>query len=175
MSTWSYTIMGTSKAFFYDASFFEFIYSFLNRNKRTKEPFPEELFVSLINEKYDELVSILFQQKSRLAYQVFGVFLMKNGAKMTDAVKKLILKHSRWDDEENQLLNPMDKSERLFYLTDFCKKIENYVEGVKTTVPYELPEDIVQKLRRQGIIKTDYPFVLAPERTPIDYKIRNST
>ena len=171
MSTWSYTIMGTSKAFYYDAQLFFFIHSFLNRNKRTKDPFPEELFVSLINEKCDELLKLVVEQNSRLAYQVFGVFLMESGAKMTDEVKELILKHSRWEDEEDQLLDPQDKSERLFYLSDFRKRIEEYIEGVKTTVPREFPDDVVQKFRKQGVIKTDYPFIMPPERFPIDHTI----
>jgi len=56
-------------------------------------------------------------------------------------------------------------------LSDFREKIKNYVEGVKTTVPRESSDDVVQKLRKQGVIKTNYPFIIPPERTPIDYTI----
>ena len=174
MATWSYTIMGCSKAFFYDATFFDYIYPFLTEGKGRNEPFPEKQFVSIIKQKYDKLLDLVIKQKSRLAYQVFGVFLMRNGAKMTDDVRKLILKHSRWEDEEYQLIDSEDRLERLYYLSDFRERVIKYVEGVKTQVPHETSEEVVQKLRKRGDITTNYPFIIPPERTPIDYKIINS-
>jgi len=170
--------MGSTEATTYDFLFLKFIQSFLTEKTRKSYNFnrriciPNSIIKSFIQKKYDELVTLVSEQKSRLAFQVFGVFLMRHGAKMTDNVKELILKHSHWEDEKEQLLESKDRNERMFYLSDFSGKIKNYFEGVKTTVPFESPDDIVQKLRKQGVIKTNYPFIAAPERAPIDYVIK---
>ena len=43
---------------------------------------------------------------------------------------------------------------------------------MKTTITWETGNQVVEKLRDQGIIATNYPFIVAPEKVSIDYKIR---
>jgi len=173
MAAWSYTIMGSTEADIYYFRIFSFIQSKLSKEDRKHSRIPDSIINVYVETNYDDLVKLIFDQKSRLAYQVFGVFLMKHGAKMTDKVKEFILNNSRWEDEKDQLLEPKNNTKRLHYLNDFREKIENYVEGVKTTVPFESPDDVVQQLRKQGIITTNYPFIVAPERAPIDHLIKD--
>jgi len=52
------------------------------------------------------------------------------------------------------------------------KKLKKYKDGVKTTITWETGNQVVEKLRDQGIIATNYPFIVAPEKVSIDYKIR---
>jgi len=112
--------MGSTEASLYDYHYFNFIYSHIPEERRGFHRLPanivSKMIKNLIEQFYDELLKLVISEKSRLAFQVFGVFLMRHGAKMTNEVKEFILKHSRWEDEEDQLLNPQDKSERFFYL-----------------------------------------------------------
>jgi len=125
----------------------------------------------LIEDLYEDLVKTVIENKSRLAYQVLGVFLMEFGAKMTAAVRELILMHSRWEDEEEQLFDEKDRAERFYHLSKFREKVSNYKNNVKTTVFYESPASIVVELRRQNIITSDYPLIAPPQKTPINYNI----
>lgn len=173
MRTWSYTIMGCSMASTYWFQFSELVDSYLTEDERkTFRYVPEERWRNLINERYEELVDIAISRRSMLAYQVLGVFLMKFGAKMTNCLKELILVYSRWEDEENQLFNEKDRAERFFYLSEFRKKIESYKEGVETIISWETQNQVVEKMRRQGLIDTNYPLIIAPDRTSIKYNIK---
>lgn len=95
MRTWFYTIMGCSEASTYWFCYSDYIWSNLTDNEiKTFKSIPEERIGSLIEAHYDTLVKLAIEKKSRLAYQVLGVFLMDFGAKMTNAVRELILIHS---------------------------------------------------------------------------------
>ena len=172
MSTWSYTIMGNSKAATYWMSFSEHVWSYLTDEEIEKlKSIPDERIRSIIEEHYKGLVKIAIDHKSRLAYQVLGVFLMDFGAKMGYALKELILIHSRWEDERDQLFNEKDRAERFYYLSEFREVIKIYKEGKKTIVFNETPNRVVEKARRNGLIATNYPFIIPPNRTPINFKI----
>ncbi|MFW9881569.1 MAG: hypothetical protein ACFFG0_51545 [Candidatus Thorarchaeota archaeon] len=180
MRTWSYTIMGSSQANNYWAEFSEHIFSFIPIEEimelnRRSENLSNERLSSIINDHYEVLVSLAIRKKSRLAYQVLGVYLMDNGAKMTNALKELILINSRWDDEKDQLFNEKDKAERFYYLSEFREAIKNYKEGVKTMITWESNNQVVERLQEQGVIDDNYPFILAPDRTPIKYDIKGET
>lgn len=174
MRTWSYTIMGSSIASTYWFQFSGLIDSSLTEvEKETLYDIPKERWAFLIYERYEDLVRLAINQRSRLAYQVLGVFLMKFGVKMTNALKELILIHSRWEDEKAQLLDENDRAERFFYLSEFRKKIESYKEGVETVVTWETQNQVVEKFRKKGFIDTKYPLLVAPNKASIDYQIKN--
>ena len=125
MSTWSYTIMGNSEAYTYWGKFSEFIWSFININEiKSSRNISDERLNSIIEEQYEHLVRLAIEQKSRLAFQVLGVFLMDHGAKMTNALKELILLHSHWEEEKDQLFSEKDRAERFYYLSEFHKKVK---------------------------------------------------
>ena len=171
MGTWSYTIMGNSEAWVYWSRLYELIQSSLSDEEDRLEHISDDRVRHLIEERYEDLIRFIIEQKSRLAYQVFGVFLMKYGAKMINDIRELILKYSSWEDEKDQLIDEDDKSERFFYLTDFHNKINQYKEGVKTPVYYEASASVIVKLRRKGVITTKYPFITPPQKVPIDYSL----
>ncbi len=173
MRTWSYTIMGCSMASTYWFQFSELVDSSLNEVERKEFRYiPEKRWRTLINERYEDLVDIAISHRSMLAYQVLGVFLMKFGARMTNCLKELILIHSRWEYEENQLFNEKDRAERFYYLSEFRTKIESYQEGVETIITWETQNQVVEKMRNQGLIDTNYPLIVAPNKTSIDYIIK---
>ncbi|MBA7674397.1 hypothetical protein ES703_82611 [subsurface metagenome] len=172
MRTWSYTIMGSSEASTYWFRFSQLIDSFLTEGEKKELRYvPKDKWKFLIEERYEDIVKLAIRQKSRLAYQVLGVFLMKFGVKMTNALKELILIHSRWENEKDQLFDERDRAERFYYLCEFREKIESYVEGVETTISWETQNQVVEKLRNQGLIDTNYPLFIAPNRTSINYHI----
>lgn len=172
MRTWSYTIMGSSEASTYWFQFSELIDSSLTEDEgKILRDIPDERWNSLIEQRYANLVGIAIRQKSRLAYQVLDVFLMRFGAKMSNALKELILINSQWEDEKSQLFDEADRAERFYYLSEFCKAIINYKEGIKTKITWETQNQVVEKLRNQGLIDTEYPLILAPDRPSIDYHI----
>ncbi len=173
MRTWSYTIMGCSMASTYWFQFSELVDSSLTEDeKKTFRCIPEKRWRSLINERYEDLVDLAISHRSMLAYHVLGVFLMKFGANMTNCLKELILIHSRWEDEKNQLFNDKDRAERFYYLSEFRRKIELYKEGIETTISWETQNQVVEKMRRQGLIDTNYPLLVAPNKTSINYNIK---
>ena len=70
------------------------------------------------------------------------------------------------------MFNEKDRAERFFYLSEFRKKIESYKEGVETIISWETQNQVVEKMRRQGLIDTNYPLIIAPDRTSIKYNIK---
>ena len=168
MRTWSYTIMGCSQAFYYWSYFFDI----LEDEEEVLEKFPDSKVKDLIEEKYERLVSFAIELKSRLAFQVLGVLLMNYGAKLTNALRKLILIYSRWEDEKDQLFDEKDRLERFYYLSEFRKTIKSYKGGIPTKIPWEWPSQIIEKLREQGEIETNYPFIISPDRTPISHSLK---
>lgn len=57
---------------------------------------------------------------------------MDDGVKMTNDVKKLILKHSRWKDEHHKLKDKEKRVKRRRQLFEFRAKILDYKEGTIT-------------------------------------------
>lgn len=139
MYTWSYTIMGNEKAWEFWDRFFDLCHDHLTDEEVYKYPenLPNEILCILVERCYKELIGLAFLQKSRLSFQVLGYFLMSYGAKMTEDVKKLILKNSQWKDDRTFLKDKKDRLERKKYLFDFRKKILNYKSGTKVKIPVE--------------------------------------
>ncbi|MHA1985981.1 MAG: hypothetical protein ACW98D_05010 [Promethearchaeota archaeon] len=161
--TWSYTIMGNKRAVRLDGKFFDIILGYLTDEESNFYPgkLPDLLIRELIRRSYEGLVIFAKSQDSRLAYQVLGVFLMRNGATMTDEVRDLILNHSKWEEEEDQLINKKDREERKMFLLDYRERVKKYKDGVNTEVPIEILNEVMDK-HEKGLFF---------ERDPIDYKI----
>ena len=165
--------MGNSEAYRYWGKYSEFIWSFVDISEiATSNYVSDERLQYIVRERYEDLVGLAIKQRSRLAYQVLGVFLMDHGAKMTNALKELILVHSCWEHEKTQLLDEKERSERFYYLSEFREKIESHKEGVKTEVTWETQNQVVEKLREEGVIIDNYPFVIAPGKVSIDHTIK---
>jgi hypothetical protein len=90
----------------------------------------------LIERCYKELVSKAKEIGSRYAFQALGIFLMENGAKMTDEIRRLILENSRWRDERNKNLSRQEKIKRRKDLINFQAKILEYKEGNMVFISY---------------------------------------
>lgn len=146
--TWSYTILGNSKGTQIYGTFFDIIINLLK---------PEELenlngilsstqALKKYIEKYIEtLISYVFKTESRMGFQALGVFLMKYGANMTDKIKKLILKYSKWKDECKQLTDKKDREERKKYLLEFRGKVLKYNSNKIVYISDESVEDVIQR------------------------------
>ncbi|MEE9377647.1 MAG: hypothetical protein V3V33_06385 [Candidatus Lokiarchaeia archaeon] len=173
MGTWSYTIMGNTEAWIFWSHLYELVLSSLSSIEKDRHVSDDRIKQS-IEDLYEDLVKTVIESKSRLAYQVFGVFLMEFGATMTAAVRELILIHSRWENEEEQLFDEKDKAERFYHLSNFREIISNYRNNVKTSVFYESPASIVVELRKRNVITSDYPFIAPPQRTPISYSFKSN-
>ena len=68
---------------------------------------------------------------------------------MTEDVKKVILKNSRWNDDRRQLKIKKDKTERKKYLLDFREKILTYKSGKKVKIPIESVTDVADRILKQ--------------------------
>lgn len=148
VETWSYCIMGNTKAERLRYEFIELENEYLTseEDKLYPDEIPYSMHKILIERAYDKLVAHAYSKKSRLAFMVLGVFLMLNQGKMTEDLKQVILKYSDWKYEKDQLKNKTDRSNRKKYLADFRKKIKNYDETERLVVPY------VSRTRREGFI-----------------------
>jgi hypothetical protein len=164
VDTWSYTIMGNKRAEIFWWEFFQILLEHLTDEERAKHPvgLPRSLIKGLINSNYEELVQYTNRQNSRLTFQVLGVLLMEYGAKMTEGVRMLILKHSDWNYERAQLINAQDISDRRNFLFDYREKVKNYHGGFKVDVPIELLTDIMENNGENTII----------DRQSIDFQIK---
>jgi len=165
--------MGSDEASKYWVTYSDFLFSFLTVEEMQSVSTSSGRLRIIIETHYEDLVIITIDQKSRLAFQVLGVYLMDHGAKMSSALRELILIYSSWENERDQLFDERDKAERYHYLSEFREKIRNYKEGIKTTVSWETNNQIVHKLQEEGVINSDYPFIMAPERRAIDYNIKD--
>lgn len=145
---WSYTIMGSEKAWELWDSFYDIILAHATRQENLKFPnsFPKILYCEIINTRcFDELVEFTFKHGSRLAFQVFGWVILNNGVKMPEDIRELILAHSKWEDERDQIDNEKDRTERKRWLLDFQERVKNYVEGIPVRVPHETRRDVYRK------------------------------
>jgi len=160
---WSYTITGNWRALDY----YEDLFYFCSRSNTSEEDnlikengylIPKEIWISLIDRCYDKLINFVKDQKSRLAYLVLGMFLMRHDGKMTKEIRKKILHYSNWEFEKHQFKSNEEKRIRMKYLLEFQEKVRKYVEGVNTRIT----EEPLNKL-----LKDHGPFDL----TPIKYHI----
>lgn len=101
-----------------------------------------QLVRSQIDRCYEELFHFVREQRSRLAYMVFGVFLMEDGGKMTNELKEDILKYSDWAYEKHQFKNLEEEELRKKHLIEFREKIKRYIPGVPTLVSEKSPSDV---------------------------------
>ncbi|KKM72423.1 hypothetical protein LCGC14_1420690 [marine sediment metagenome] len=120
--------------------------------KNTTDVYPSEFFNQLVKRSYGKLLKFVFNHNNpRLAFQVLGVFILDYGLKMPDDIRRLILSHSDWESERDQLKNEQDRAEREKWLLDFKERIENYVEGISVNIPHETPRD-TEYIDRRPII-----------------------
>ncbi|KKN56234.1 hypothetical protein LCGC14_0574410 [marine sediment metagenome] len=155
--TWSYTIMGNRRAGWLWSRLFDIMFRTLKDEEIDQYPhkLPDGLIKEAIERNYKRLVCFTNSQISRLAYQVLEVFLMKYGARMTEDVRKRILEFSSWEDEEEQLIYKREWEERKLYLFDFREKVKKYKEGVKTTVPIESINDVMDRYKDNFFFERD--------------------
>lgn len=147
---WSYTILSNNIARRTHGALHDILLaSFtLDEINKLSETFSDETRIrKYIKKCYDTLVSYAFKTESRVGFQALGVFLMEYGSKMTNDLKKLILKYSKWKDERKQLKNKKDRIERKKYLFDFNEKILKYKPGNKVKVPDKIMVHIKEKKR----------------------------
>ena len=150
--TWSYTILGNDRADELWDNLFDITYDhatpeeFRKYHKKRTDTYPHEFYERLVKRAYDDLIKFVFQHKNpRLAFQVLGVFILGYGAKMPEDIRKLILAHSKWEDELDQIDNEEGKVQRKKYLLDFQERVRNYVEGTPVRVPHETWRDVYKK------------------------------
>ena len=167
IQTWSYSIEGNDEA---SALSFDFTYiknSYLTPEENKKHPrhIPDSMHEILIEKSYDQLVAHAYEKKSRLAFMVLGCDLMLFASRMTEELKRTILKYSDWEYEKHQFKNSKDRKERKKFLDDFRNKIKNY-DGTKVVrVPFYTVNRVIDEKRE----KEDTTPIW---RKNIDYSIR---
>ena len=108
--------------------------------KEERMIFHKKFYGRFINRCYNELFQYVNKFNSRFAFHALGVIILKYGAKMTDDLKNLILKKSRWRDERHEFKERKALIERKKYLLEFRVKLLEYKEGEITKIPW-VPED----------------------------------
>ena len=173
MRLWSYTIMGNEETWKYDDIYSGICVDYQKDGEyKWLDKLPRGLsWRILVDRAFDEIVDFVIKERSRMAYQALGVFLMSCGAKIPKRLRNLILAQSLWEQEKDQLFNVCDRRERYFYLSHFRYTLNNYKEGVCTYIFKDTPDDIGQDLRNRGFEPIDYPFLGLPNRPPIRSKI----
>ena len=169
IETWSYSIKGNNEASKLNSDFIDIMIDHLTPEEDKKFPrnIPESLDTILIERAYDQLVAHAYVKKSRLAFMVLGCFLMLHKNKMTEDLKKTILKYSDWKYEKDQLKDEKDRKERKKFLDDFREKIKNY-DGTKVVkVPFYSVTRVINEKREKGDTTPIW-------RLNIDYSIKTS-
>ncbi len=158
---WSYSIMGSWRAKHFRVDLFSICWE-AETTEEEKQILHGSEFINsvktLIERSYDKLVAFVQDQHSRLAYLVLGWFLMFFGGKMTEELKRQILKYSEWSYEKNQFKTEAERKLRNKFLFEFREEIIKYKEGIRTLVSEESLSDIYYN---------DGPW----ELTPINYNI----
>ena len=164
--------MGNEKAWDFWHDFFSLCQDHKTSEEYEKYPskLPKKLrsylICKLVERCYDEIVGMALTKNSRLAFQVLGYFLLSYGAKMTEDVRILILKNSRWVDDRRQLKDKKDRTERRKYLFGFREEIMKYKSGKIIDIPTEsvtsVANQVLKKERR--IIHNIESYI---QRTPI--------
>lgn len=145
--------MGNEKAWKIWGRYFDLCYDNLTQfeYKQYSTKLPKNLIRKLAERCYNEMIGMVITQKSRLAFQVLGYFLLSYGAKMTEDVKILILKNSRWIDDRLQLKQKRDRIERRKYIFDFRERVVRYESGKAVKIPIESVTDVVkQTIKNEG-------------------------
>jgi len=150
--TWSYSIKGNDDAWNLNSDFIDIKFDQLTPEESKKYPrnIPERMHGILIERAYDQLIAHAYKKKSRLAFMVLGCFLMLYESKVTEELRKTILKYSDWEYEKDQLKNEKDRKERKKFLVDFRDKIKNY-DGTKVVkVPLYTVTRVINEKREKG-------------------------
>lgn len=158
---WSYSITGSWRAKYYRVDLFCICWEAKTADEGKRVLRGSEFINSVrthIERCYDKLTAFVRDQHSRLAYLVLGWFLMFFGGRMTEEVKREILKYSEWSYEKNQFKTEEERELRKRFLFEFREKIIKYKEGTRTLVSEESLSDIYYY---------DGPWNL----TPINYEI----
>ncbi|MFX1501421.1 MAG: hypothetical protein ACFFDH_10715 [Promethearchaeota archaeon] len=113
--------------------------------KKFDYEYPDKLRKEFFERAFDEIVSYVLEQNSRIAFQVLGWNILFYGAKMPEEIKELILLHSEWKDEMDYLENSEDFVERQHWLSDFYEKVKNYKEGVPIKIQFFTKSDIFER------------------------------
>ena len=124
---WSYTIMGNWRSKHYRVDLLCICWESETDEEKKQVKRGNEFIDSvkiLIDRCYNNLIAFVREQHSRLAYLVLGWFLMFFGGKMTEEVKKQIIKYSEWEYEELQFKTEEKKELRKKYLSEFREKIK---------------------------------------------------
>lgn len=152
IETWSYSILGNDEASDLNSDFIDIILDHLTPEEEEKYPrdIPNHLFEILIGRAYEQLVFYAREKKSRLVFMVLGCFLMRKKIKMTEELRKTILKYSDWDYEKDQLKDEKDRNERIRFLDDFRGKVKNYDGSKVLRVPYYTLSRIINEKRKRG-------------------------
>lgn len=139
--------MGSERAFELWNSLYDIILAHATEEENLRFPnaFPKELYRELIDRCFSELIDFVFKDSSRLAFQVLGVLILNKGVKMPEDIRELILAHSEWEDERDQIDDEEDMAERKKWLLDFQERVKNYVEGIPIKVPHETRRDVYEK------------------------------
>ena len=109
--------------------------------KRKKDKLTQ-IVGSLIDRSFDKLIHFVRNQNTRLAYMVFGVFLMKYGGKMPKEMKDEILRQSEWEYEKHQFKTIEERELRKKFLIEFREVIKGYIAGVPTLVSEKTLSDV---------------------------------
>ena len=161
---WSYTVMGNWRAGRYYESLFRICLTKITTEDRIKATemkrsvIEKNLVKRILEASIDELTEFVRTERSRLAYLVLGVLLMRYGAIIPSKVTEEILKYTSWEFEEFQFKTEEEKSLRKKFLLEFREKLNNHIESVCTEVSHEALRDVY---------KDHGPFNL----TPIKYEI----
>ncbi|MFX1409584.1 MAG: hypothetical protein ACFFA6_04480 [Promethearchaeota archaeon] len=150
--TWSYCILGNDDAMLYLNKYVDITTKDVPHNifKKYSQGLPDELYHELIKNSYDQLFDYAYNQKSRLAFLVLGVFLMLHKAKLTEELRQIILNYSDWKYEEKQLKKKEYRAERKYFLADFRKKIKEYDGTRRVKVPLYTVTRVINEKKAKG-------------------------
>jgi len=171
VDTWAYTITGNKEArrLSYELTGIMMNYATPEEKKQYTARYPNKLWRKFLEIGFDEIIEWVFEQGSRLAFQILGEEIMYNGAKMPEEIRELILLYSEWEDEEDQLKDEKDRLERKYFLLDFREKVKYYKEGVPINIPRKTQREMFENQTR------DKDGFISIDRQPIDYCVFRKT
>lgn len=159
VDTWSYTILGNKRAREIDDDIVLIMVDYITMEEVRKYnyEYPDDLRKEFFERAFDEIVSYVLEQNSRLAFQVLGWHILYHGAKMPEEIRELILLHSKWEDEQEQLNDAQDWVERKHWLLDFYENVKNYEEGIPIKIQLVTKSDIFkgQQPDKDGFVIID--------------------
>ncbi len=160
VDTWSYAIMGNKEAERIDENLTLIMLKYITveEGEYYSHDYPDSMLKIFFERAFNEIVSYVLEQNSRLAFQVLGWNILFFGAKLPDDIRELILLHSEWKDEEDQFLDERDREERWKFLLDFRDNIINYKDGFPIRIPLETEREVYRKNReksKDGLVVID--------------------